>query len=283
MIIFGGTEFERNTTMHIDSEVHFWKYNRSNSNPLIRNNKLLAQHYLPEQLAQSLHRNGIQGCVAVTAENLEVESRFLAELAYTHPEILGVVGWTDLHDPHAEDKIKKLKEYTPLKGFQYIPVTGQEPSDAVMELLQAHQYSLDLSLVTNTSLPSLTQWIKNFPEQSFILRNCGNPDTSQIPTTAWERQIRELSGNNNLFCKVSGLLSTAKGKSWKPADFYPFLDIIFNAFGPERLLYASDWPFLLLTGIYVQWKSLLEKYMEKFPEEDRALFFGENAMHIYRL
>jgi L-fuconolactonase len=283
MIIFRGTEFERNTNMHIDSEVHFWKYDRSNSNPLIRNNKLLAQHYLPEQLSQSLHRNGIQGCVAVVAENLEVESRFLAELAYTHPEILGVVGWTDLLDPHAEDKIKELQEYTPLKGFQYTPVTGQEPSDAVMELLQAHQYSLDLSLVANTGHPALFQWIKNFPKQSFILRNCGNPDTSQAPTAAWESRIRELAGISNMTCKVSGLLSSAKDKSWKPADFYPFLDIIFNVFGAERLLYASDWPFLLLTGLYVQWKSLLEKYMEKFPEEDRSLFFGENAIRIYRL
>jgi L-fuconolactonase len=73
------------------------------------------------------------------------------------------------------------------------------------------------------------------------------------------------------------------GKSWKPADFYPFLDIVFDAFEPERLLYASDWPFLLLSGIYVQWKSLLEKYMEKFTEDDRTLFFGGNAARIYRL
>ncbi len=80
--------------MHIDSEVHFWKYDKSNTNPLIRNNKILAQNYLPEQLAQSLHRNGMQGCIAVAAENLEVETRFLSELALTHPEIRGVVGWT---------------------------------------------------------------------------------------------------------------------------------------------------------------------------------------------
>lgn len=269
--------------MHIDSEVHFWKYDRSNSNPLIRNNKLLAQHYLPEQLTQSLHRNGIQGCVAVTAENLEVESRFLAELAYTHPEILGAVGWTDLHGPHIEKKIQELQEYTPLKGFQYTPMAGQAPAAGVMELLQAHQYSLDLSLDMHTDLSALTKWIKSFPDQTFILRNCGNPDASHPPSAAWEKQIQELAGNANLFCKVSGLLTSAKGKSWKPADFYPFLDTVFNSFGPERLLYASDWPFLLLSGIYVQWKSLLEKYMEKFSEDDRGLFFGDNAARIYRL
>jgi L-fuconolactonase len=269
--------------MPVDSEVHFWKYERSNSNPLILNNKLLQQHYLPEHLSQSLHRNGIQGCVAVTAENREVESRFLAELAYTHPEILGVVGWTDLHDPNAENKIKELQEYTPIKGIQYSPVTGKEPSAAVMELLQVNQYRLDLSLNTNTSLPALKQWVSSFPEQIFILRNCGNPEVGRPPSSVWENLIRDLADHSNLYCKVSGFLSSTKGKSWKPADFYPFLNIVFEAFGPERLLYASDWPFLLLSGIYVQWKSLLEKYMEKFSEDERNLFFGENAAGIYRL
>jgi L-fuconolactonase len=269
--------------MNIDSEVHFWKYERSNNNPLILNNKLLKQHYLPEQLSLSLHRNNIQGCIAVTAENLEVETRFLAELAYTHPEILGVVGWADLHEIHSEEKIMELKDYRPLKGFQYSPVEGQKPSNEVMQLLQAHQYVLDLSLNSNIGIVTLSQWLKSFPDQTFILRNCGNPETSSAPSAAWEKQIRELAKNTNLYCKVSGLLNSAIGKSWRPADFYPFLDIVFDAFGPERLLYASDWPFLLLSGIYVQWKSLLEKYMEKFSEEIHNLFFGDNAARIYRL
>ncbi len=269
--------------MHIDCDVHFWKFDRSTSNLLIRNNKVLAQHYLPEQLSQSLHRNGIQGCVAVTAENMEVESRFLAELAYTHPEILGVVAWTDFSAPQAEEKIRDLQKYTPIKGFQYDPLTGRPPSATLMDIFQAHQYTLDLNIVHETNISELTQWIKSFPEQTFILRNCADPDTSQRPSAAWEKQIRGLAANANLYCKVSGFLTTAKGKTWKPADFYPFLDIIFEAFGPARLLYASDWPFLLLNGIYVQWKSLLEKYMEKFNEDERELFFGNTATRLYRL
>jgi L-fuconolactonase len=152
-----------------------------------------------------------------------------------------------------------------------------------MKLLQAHQYGLDLFLNSKASTSSVSEWIKSFPDQVFILRNCGNPETSAAPSNAWKNQILELSKNNNLCCKVSGLLNSAVGKSWKPADFYPFLDIVFDAFEPERLLYASDWPFLLLSGIYVQWKSLLEKYMEKFTEDDRTLFFGGNAARIYRL
>jgi L-fuconolactonase len=269
--------------MHIDSEVHFWKYEKQNSNPFIRNNKLLAQHYLPEQITQSLQRNGMQGCIAVVAEDLEVETRFLAELALTHPEILGVIGWTSLYDPKAVEKIQELHAYAPLKGFLVTPANRPEPSAAVMDLLLGYQYSLDLALETGTDTVKLNEWIKTHPGQQFVLQNCGNPDARQSPATAWENQIRELAKNKNLSCKVSGLLTRGNWKSWKPADFYPFLDILFDAFGPGRLMYASDWPFLLLAGIYVQWKSLLEKFTESFIAEDRDLFFGENAKRVYRL
>ena len=269
--------------MHIDSEVHFWKYDKSNTNPLIRNNKILAQTYLPEQLAQSLHRNGMQGCLAVAAENLEVETRFMSELALTHSEIRGVVGWMDLYDEQSPDKIKELGQYSALRGFQTEPADNPQPPGAVMDLLSEYHYCLDLSLGSGTNTTSLNNWINSYPEQSFILKNCGNPDGRAISFSSWENQVRELARNENLFCKVCGLLTNAKGKSWKPADFYPVLDVVFDAFGMERLLYASDWPFLMVSGIYVQWKSLLEKYTEKFREEDRDLFFGENAMRIYHL
>ncbi len=82
--------------MHIDAGVYFWKYEKTIQNPFIRANKMLQQNYLPEQIAQTLHRNGMGGCLAVTAESEEVETRFLSELALTHPEIRGVIGWLDL-------------------------------------------------------------------------------------------------------------------------------------------------------------------------------------------
>jgi L-fuconolactonase len=114
-----------------------------------------------------------------------------------------------------------------------------------------------------------------------MLEQCGNPDAKQPPAAAWIQQITQLAKNQNLACKVSGLFTLSVWKSWKPADFYPFLDILFEAFGPNRLLYASDWPFILLSGSYVQWKSLLEKYTEQMKEEERENFFGKNAERWY--
>jgi L-fuconolactonase len=270
--------------MKIDAEVHFWKFDTSTGNQYIRNNKILNQHYLPEQLSQSLHRNGIKGCIAVVSEDMEVETRFLSELALTHPEIQGVIGWTDLNHLKSADKIQELHQYTPLKGFRIELIKDSIPSHGVMKLLTEYQYSLDITLRPGTHLDTWVRFIQTYPGQQFILQNGGNPETHGAPEKEWETSIRELAKNQNLSCKVSGLLTGGiDSKSWKPADLYPYLDILFDSFGVERLLFASDWPFILLAGMYVQWKSLLEKYTEKFSPEDQDTFFGENAARIYRI
>jgi L-fuconolactonase len=87
----------------------------------------------------------------------------------------------------------------------------------------------------------------------------------------------------NVSCKLSGLITEAAWKEWSPGEFYPYLDVVFESFGVERLMFGSDWPVMLLSGIYVQWKSLLEKYMENFLQEEKEAVFGLNAMRIYNL
>jgi L-fuconolactonase len=269
--------------MKIDSGVHFWKYEKTIGNPVIRNNKLLQQNYLPEQIKQTLHRNGIAGCLAVVAESEEVETRFLSELALTHPEIRGVIGWLDLSESGAVAKIQEFQQYSPVRGYRVDLSNNHLPVRDTMDILKAQSYSLDISMNLTSGSAGLNKWLAEYPEQSFILENCGNPDARQSPSETWKTAIRELSKYQNLNCKVSGLFERSNSKSWRPADFYPFLDILFESFGSGRLLFASDWPFLLLSGMYLQWKSLLEKYTEKFSEDERDRFFGENARTIYRL
>ena len=111
----------------------------------IRENKILQQQYLPEQLSQSLRRNGIDGCIAAVGEYAEVETRFLAELAYTHPEIMGVIGWLDLYDSKASEQILEFQQYTPIRAYRLELRQEEFPSPEIMELIGANQYCLDLS------------------------------------------------------------------------------------------------------------------------------------------
>jgi L-fuconolactonase len=270
--------------MKIDAEVHFWKFDKLRGNLFIRNNKILNQNYLPEQIAQNLLRNGMDGCIAVVFDDSEVELRFLSELATTHPEVCAVIGWLDLYDPKASDKIREFQQYAPIRGYRIEFENDREPSTGTMELLQENQYSLDFTIRHGMNTNSIDKWLNAYPYQQFILQKGGNPETDHAPTSAWENQIHELAKNQNLSCKLTGLLTGGNNlKSWSPKDFYPFLDILFDSFGTDRLLFASDWPFILLAGIYVQWKSLIEKFMEKHTAEDRNKIFGENAKRLYRI
>jgi L-fuconolactonase len=270
--------------MKIDAAVHFWKFEKATAPLRVRNSKILAQHYLPEQLSQTLGRNAIDGCIAVSIEDQELETRFLSELALTHPEIKGVVGWTRLDQEDSIDKLHELHDYISLKGFRIGPDENSRPGAAGMEVLKEYGYTLDMAMDGTRGLEPWILFTTSYPDQVFILENSANPATAGKPEKQWETSVRQLAGHPNIHAKVSGLLTGGiDPRSWKPADLYPYLDILFDAFGVERLLYASDWPFILGAGMYVQWKSLLEKYLENFLPEDQDKFFGENARSLYRL
>jgi L-fuconolactonase len=270
--------------MKIDAAVHFWKYEKSSAPLGIKNNKILQQHYLPEQLSPTLDRNGIDGCIAVAFVNQEVETRFLSELAKTHPLIKGVIGWTALHTPQSIEKIKELHRYGTIKGFRMRVDENSRPTPSVMEWFKEYGGTLELDFRPESDPAAGARFMETYPEQIFVLENAGNPATQGAPEKKWEQAVRLLAKHPQTHCKVSGLLSGGLDpKSWKPADLYPYLDILLDAFGMERLLFASDWPFILVAGMYVQWKSLLEKYLEKVLSEDREKFFGENARNLYRI
>jgi L-fuconolactonase len=269
--------------MQIDAEIHFWKYGKTIRHPMVLDHKILKQDYLPEQISLSLSRNSIDACIAVSSETADVETRFLAELANTHPVIRGVVGWLDLFDDKAVEKIREFHQYRSIRGYQTEAGRIQNLSSGTMDVLLEYEYVLELSYEGKTDPAALAGWLSAHTDQQFILQHCGNPDTGKTPATKWESDIRTIAKNKNIHCKVSGLLTGGIEKSWKPADLYPFLKILFDAFGIDRLMFASDWPFLLISGMYVQWKSLLEKFTEEYPEEDRDKFFGGNARRLYRI
>ncbi len=273
--------------MVIDSHVHFWKYNKADLPWIDRNMKILQKDYLPNELEQTFKRNNVDGCVAIQASTQEVETRFLAELAGTHPVIKGVVGWTDLRADDAEKKLTELKAYSSIIGIRHI--VQSEPDDflydekfrAGVSLLKQFGYTFDI-LIYPRQLKAAVDFVRAFPEQTFIIDHCAKPNIKDKELEQWRQGITDLAMFPNVSCKLSGLITEANWKDWRPADFYPYLDIVFEAFGTDRLLFGSDWPVMLLSGIYVQWKSLLEKYMEKNLPEERDAVFGLNAQRIYQ-
>ena len=274
--------------MIIDTHVHFWKYDKKRDAWITDDMKILKQDYLPAHLISTLKRNGVDGCVAVQAGQSEYETHFLIELAKTHSEIKGVVGWTDLQSKNVEERLQFFSQYNSIKGWRHI--VQSEPDDFLLRedfqngirALAPFNYTYDI-LIYHYQLKSALEFISKFPNQKFVIDHCAKPDIGKKNIDEWKVLMKEMAQHPNVYCKLSGLFTETKWKQWSAADFYPYLNTVFEAFGTDRLMFGSDWPVILLSGIYVQWKSLLEKYMENFVEEDRLKVLGENAISFYNL
>lgn len=273
--------------MTIDTHVHFWKYDRKRDGWMDGMN-VLQQDYLPQTIASTLTRNGVDGCIAVQADQSEVETRFLVELAKTHPIIKGVVGWVDFRSDNVRERLEHFAEHSIIKGYRHI-VQG-EPMEFLLRedfqngvaALKEFNYTYDL-LIYHHQLKPATQFVGLFPEQKLVIDHCAKPDIKNKEIEEWAKYMREIAAHPNVYCKLSGLFTEAAWKEWSAGDFYPYLDVVFEAFGVDRLMFGSDWPVILVSGMYVQWKSLLEKYMENYEDEDRAKVFGLNAQSFYNL
>ncbi len=274
--------------MHLDAHVHFWKYDRTRLGWIDKNMKVLQKDYLPTDLSGTLARNDMDGVIAVQAEQSEVETLFLIELAKTHPIIKGVIGWVDLQAPNVGERLDYFMPNAIIRGYRHI--AQSEPDDffygedfrrgltAVFE----RGYAYDL-LVFPRQLKATVDLVNAFPGERFVLDHCGKPEIKNKKLDDWKQQIKELGAHPNVYCKLSGLFTEAEWKSWSAGDFYPYLDVVFDVFGTDRLMFGTDWPVMLLSGMYVQWKSLLEKYMENMNEEVKDNVFGWNAMRMYQI
>jgi len=282
------TSNQQPVTMIIDTHVHFWKYDKVRDAWITNDMKILKQDYVPAHLIPTLKRNDVDGCVAVQAGQSEYETHFLVELAKTHHEIKGVVGWVDLLNKNLEERLQFFSQYNIIKGWRH--VVQSEPDDFLLRAdfqhgiraLAPYNYTYDI-LIYHYQLKPALEFVSKFPDQKFVIDHCAKPDIGKKDIEEWKKSINEIARHTNVYCKLSGLLTETRWKQWSPADFYPYLDTVFEAFGTDRLMFGSDWPVMLLSGIYVQWKSLLEKYMENFVEEDRLKVFGENAIEFYNL
>lgn len=272
----------------IDAHVHFWKFNKVKDAWITDEMKLLQSDYLPSHLDPILKENNIDGIIAVQADQRENETRFLLRLANENPIIKGVVGWIDLQDENLDNKLLYYSKYSIIKGFRHI--VQNEPDGFLknkkflngIKALQDFNFTFDI-LIYENQLKEAIEFVNKFPNQKFIIDHCAKPSIKINRINEWQNLIIEMAKNKNVYCKVSGLITEAKWNCWNEKDLYPYLDVVFENFGTDRLLFASDWPVILLSGSYTNWKKLLENYMNNFSKKEKQMVFGENAIKFYNL
>jgi L-fuconolactonase len=278
------------SSARIDSHQHFWRFDPIRDSWITPEMKAIQRDFLPGDLKPLLQEAGIDGCILVQVDQSEDENDYLLTLAKEHDFIKGVVGWVDLRNPDIEQRLEYYKKYPKLKGFRHIL---QSEHDRALMLkpsfkrgithLERFGYTYDI-LIYPDQLGYTREFVGSFPNQPFVLDHIAKPHIKdRYITEEWKNAIRAVAAHENLYCKISGMVTEADWVHWKPEHFRVYLDTIVEAFGTNRIMYGSDWPVCLVAASYPQVLQIVQDYFAPFSETDKAAFFGGNAINFYKL
>jgi len=249
--------------------------------------EVIAHDFLPSDLEPLLYENGLGGCVAVQADQSEEETEFLLNLAAENPFIKAVVGWVDLRSQELEERLEYFNSFKTLKGFRHI--VQAESTGFMLESefrrgiksLSRYGYTYDI-LIYPHQIPDAIQLVKNHPDQAFVLDHLAKPDIKNAGIKEWAKQMKELASFENLYCKLSGLLTEANLQNWKKEDIYPYMDKGLEFFGAKRLMFGSDWPVCKLAAEYGQVCELVADYLQKLSQNEQEMIWSKNASEFYK-
>lgn len=272
----------------IDTHVHFWNFDQRRDHWITEDMLVIRNDFTPKNLIKTFSDLDITGCIAVQANQSEEENNFLLKLAGQNELIKGIVGWIDLLNPELEERLIYWNKFSKIKGWRHILQAENDDfilSKSLIEgitQLKKHNYTYDL-LAYHNQLTSIIKMVDQVPDQPFVLDHCGKPDVKNGDLKSWKSNIKILAENPNVHCKVSGLLVEADWKKWKEIEIFNAFDVVFESFGPSRMMYGSDWPVVLLSRPYQDWFNLVNKYAEQFSVAERNMIFNDNALAFYRL
>ena len=274
--------------MIIDSHQHFWNYNPARDKWINSSMKILQKDFLPQHLKPILDDNGIDGCIAVQADQSENENKFLLDCAENNLFIKGVVGWIDLKGKNINNKLAYYKTNPLFKGVRNIVQNEHDNyllrSDIQNGISKLSSYNLTYDLlIFPRQLPAAIALVEKFPKQIFILDHIAKPNISNSKAENWKKNITKLSKFNNVNCKLSGMVTETEGFIFNDNDFYPYIDHIFKSFGPERILFGSDWPVCLLATNYKKVIEIVKNYLKSHSKKTKLNVMGLNAIKIYNL
>lgn len=275
--------------MRIDAHQHFWRYNEVDYGWIGAGMEVLKCDRLPADLDPLLQAAQLDGAVAVQARSTLEETAWLLQLADQSSIIKGVVGWIDLCSPAARAQLQRFSQYPRFCGVRHI--VQSEPDDRFMlrddflrgiALLGEFNLAYDI-LIFPRHLPIGYELAARFPDQTFVLDHIAKPLIKDHVIEPWAADLRRLASLPNVYCKISGLLTEADWQQWSLADFQPYLDVVFDVFTPQRIMFGSDWPVCTLADDYAAVTKLIEDYMRSLSAKDLIEVWGSTAERAYQL
>ena len=277
--------------MRIDSHHHMWDL-------AVRDQPWTAE----PAVADVLHRTftladltplssaaAIDASVLVQTITVPAETPEFLALAEESPLVQAVTGWTDLTAPDVAESLKALQAGHGgrwLKGIRHQVQGEPDPNwlvraDVLNGLKAVGEAGLVYELLTYPhQLPAAIEAARQLEGVSFVLDHCSKPPITTGELEPWASQLRELAALPNVTCKLSGLVTEAS-KDWTVADLRPYVDTVLEAFGPDRLMFGSDWPVCLLHASYAQVVAAAEELLGGLSETEQDAVWGDTAARVY--
>jgi len=273
--------------MRIDSHQHFWQYRPSQHTWMTEEMAVLRRDYLPSDLAPLLQSVGFNGSIAVQARQMLEETDWLLTLADQYDFIRGVVGWVDLRAGDVRSQLQRYVRHPKFKGVRHL--VHDEPDVEFMLLpefrrgiaaLAEFGLTYDL-LVRPAHLPTARRLVGEFPQQPFVVDHIAKPLIADKQFSPWWEELKALAQYDNVYCKLSGMVTEANWRAWHPEDFTAYLNIVVDAFGPYRVMIGSDWPVCTLSGNYNAVMNIVVDYVRRFTRDGREAMLGGNCARFY--
>ena len=274
--------------MKIDAHHHLWKYSAAEYGWISPEMRVIRRDFLPRDLEPLMHHFDIEGTVAVQARQTLEETDWLLGLADQHKLIRGVVGWVPLADgARVKQNLERLAARPKLRGVRHVVQDEPDPGFILrpdfnegVKALREFKLRYDI-LIFERHLPAAIEFVDRHPDQTFILDHIAKPRIKDRMLSPWDRNMRELSRRQNVYCKLSGMVTEADPRHWTPAGLQPYIDVALDAFGPKRLMYGSDWPVMLLAGDYAHWYRTVRAAIGKLSKNEQERILGGTAAEAY--
>ncbi|WP_426342583.1 amidohydrolase family protein [Pseudoduganella sp. S-14] len=271
----------------IDAHQHFWQLATRDGAWPPPELAPIHRDFNPGDLSPLLQENGIEATVLVQSMPNEADTRYMLGLAERHDFVQAVVGWADLKAPDAAQHIAALAAHPKLRGLR--PMLQDLSDDWIddpalapaVEAMLRHNLSFD-ALVLPRHLPALYAFARRHPALPIVIDHLAKPAMDGMPDAQWLRDLARLAALPQVECKLSGMVTEA-GDGWTVQQLLPYANHVLQAFGPQRVMWGSDWPVLRLAADYAGWIDASETLLAGLDEQQRAAVFGNNARRFYRI
>ncbi len=275
--------------MIIDAHHHFWKYDPVTYGWIGDEMKEIRKDFLPSDLKKTIEKAGVTKVISVQARQCLEETDWLLKFADENDYIAGVTGWVPLADGNIDEVLGRYKGKNKLKAVRHVVqdepdpefILGEKFNRGVSLLLE---YGLVYEiLVFEKQLPNAIRFVDRHPLQQFVLDHIAKPKIKEGLTEPWKKNITELAKRENVSCKISGMVTEASLTGWTEDDLLPYVMHVLEAFGPDRVMFGSDWPVCLSAVSYVDWLDLVKKWISPLGSDEQKSVLYKNAVNVYKL